>query len=328
MRHTASRLLVAACLAVAMTAPATAEDAAAFPSRPIKIIVPGGAGAGIDVGCRMVSEVAEKYLGQRLVVENRPGGGSRVGASVAAKSTPDGYTLLYSPKTPITIVEHLSLKLDYDPGRDLTPVSIITWAPGLLVVRQDFPAKTMREFVAYAKDNPGQITFGIQGIGSEYHVALETLRQRTGVKIIAVAYNVAAQAIVDMLAGRLDAMILVPAAIKEHIAAGRLRALATLDPKRVPDFPDVPAMAEAGLPEVTSTSWFGYLAPSGTPPAILNKLADAFAKTQAEAALVQRLAAVGYTLRVLGPAEFGAILTKERTDYAKVAAGGRLDNAN
>jgi tripartite-type tricarboxylate transporter receptor subunit TctC len=319
---------IAGALLLSLAAPAHAENVSAYPSKPIRLIVPQPAGAGTDVGGRLVSESAEKHLGQRIVVENKPGAGGRIGAAFVARAAPDGYTLLYSPKTPITIAQHLNLRLDYDPVRDLTPVAIATWAPGFLIVRKSFPANTVQEFIDYAKANPGKVTFGIQGIGSEFHVTLEMLRQQAGVTISAIPYSGGAQAIVDLIAERLDAMFLVPAAITQHLAEGRLRALATLEPQRVPAYPDVPTLAEAGLPEITSAAWFGFTAPGATPRPIIDKLAGAFAKTQADAALVKKLADVGYALRVVGPTESAAIFAKEREEYGKIAHGGRLDKPN
>jgi tripartite-type tricarboxylate transporter receptor subunit TctC len=326
MRNAIFRCLVPAILLMGTALPAAAQDA--FPSRPLRVVVPQSPGAGTDVGCRLVSEVAEKHLGQRIIIENKPGAGGRIGTAFVAKAAPDGYTLLYSPKSPITIFQHLSLKLDYDPSRDLTPVAIMTWAPGFLVVRKDFPAKNVREFVAYAKQNPGKVTFGIQGVGSEFHVTLEAFKQRAGLNIVAVPYAGGAPAIIDMLAGRLDAMFLVPVAVKQHIADGRLKMLGTLEAKRVPDFPDVPTMAESGLPEITSAAWFGFTAPAATPRPIIDKLASAFRKTQEDATLVKKLADLGYSLRVVGPTEAAAIFAKERAEYGEIAKGGRLDKAN
>jgi tripartite-type tricarboxylate transporter receptor subunit TctC len=327
MRNAPLRILAFALLATGL-APAHAQDVSSYPNRPIRVIIPNPPGAGTDVGGRLVAEAAEKFIGQKFVIENKPGAGGRIGAAFVAKAAPDGYTILFSPKSPISIMQFLKLKLDYDPERDLTPVATATWAPAFLVVRAGFPARTVQEFIAYAKGNPGKVTFGIQGIGAEFHVALEILRQRTGAKITAIPYSGGAQAIIDMLAERLDAMFLVPAAITQHLAAGKLRALATLEPRRVPDHPAVPTMNEAGLPEITSTAWFSFTAPAATPKPIIDKLADAFKKTEADKVLVKKLADVGYTLNVVGPTEFAAILAKERAEYARVAAGGRLDKPN
>jgi tripartite-type tricarboxylate transporter receptor subunit TctC len=312
-----------------LSAPAVAQDIAGYPSRPVRVIIANPPGAGSDVGGRLVSEVAEKHLGKPLVIENKPGAGGRIGAAFVSRATPDGYTILYSPKPPITIMQHLKkIKLDYDPERDLQPLSIMTWAPAFLIVRKSFPAKTVQEFIDYAKQNPGTISFGIQGIGSEFHITLELLRERTGVKINAIPYTGGSQAIIDLVAERLDAMFLVPAAITQHLAEGRLRALATLEPKRVPAYPDVPTMTEVGLPQVTGSPWFGFTAPAGVPKPIIEKLAAAFAKTQEDATLVKKLASVGYALRVLGPADSAAVFAKERAEYGKIAASGRLDKPN
>jgi tripartite-type tricarboxylate transporter receptor subunit TctC len=321
-------IFVAALLAAGLTTPIQAEDAASYPSKPIKIIVPQSPGGGTDVACRMIAEAAERLLGQRVIVENKPGAGGRIGAAMVAKAAPDGYTLLYTPKPPLTIQQHLNLKLDFDPEKDFKPVAIMTWAPGLLMVRSSFPAKTMQEFINYAKKNPGKVTFGIQGIGAEFHVSLEQLRDATGVKIVAVPYKGGAPAIIDLLADRLDAMILVPAATKDHIAGGRLVPLATLEPERVPDYPKVPTVAEVGLPQLTGSPWFGFVAPAGTPKPIIDKLAGVFAQLQKDPALVKRLNAVGYTLRVAGPEESAAIIAKERSAFGKIATGGRLDRPN
>jgi tripartite-type tricarboxylate transporter receptor subunit TctC len=172
------------------------------------------------------------------------------------------------------------------------------------------------------------VTFGIQGIGTELHVSLELLREHAGVKVSAIPYTGGSQAIIDLVAERLDAMFLVPAAITQHLKDGRLRALATIEPKRVPAYPEVPTMTEIGLPQVAGTPWFGFTAPSTTPKPIIDKLAAAFTKTQQDATLVKKLSDLGYALRVVGPAEAGALFAKEREQYGKVAAGGRLDKPN
>jgi tripartite-type tricarboxylate transporter receptor subunit TctC len=329
MRDSVIPCFVLALAMLGLTVPAAAQDVANYPSRPIRVIIANPPGAGSDVGGRLVSEVAEKHLGKPLVVENKAGAGGRIGAAFVARAAPDGYTILYTPKSPITIFQHLKkLKLDYNPERDLQPLSIATWAPALLIVRKSFPAKTVQEFVAYAKANPGKISFGIQGIGSEFHATLEMLREYAGVKINAIPYTGGSQAIIDLVAERLDAMFLVPAAITQHLAEGRLRALATLEAKRLPNYPDVPTMTEVGLPQVAGSPWFGFSAPAGVPRPIIDKLAAAIAKTQQDTALVKKLNAVGYELRVLGPDESAAVFAKERAQYGKIAADGRLDKAN
>jgi len=292
------------------------------------VIVPGGAGSGTDISARIVSEALEKHVGQRVVIENKPGAGQRIGASLAAKSPPDGYTLLFSALTPITVTEHFPPKIDYDPGRDFTPVAIVVRQPALLIVRPSLPVRTVAEFVAYAKGNPGRISFGVQGIGSEMHVMMELLKKHAGIDLTPVPYNAAPPAILDLLADRLDAMFLVVAPVKGHIGSGRLFALATLNAKRVPDFPNVPTMAELGLPEMTFAPWFGYMAPAGTPQAIIDRWVEAIRRLPADPTLVKRLAEIGAELDIVGPHQFGAIIAQERRRFGAIVAEGKFNKPN
>ena len=316
---------LALCLGAA---PTHAQDAADFPNRPVRVIVPVGAGAGLDTAARVSAEAVEKYLGQRLVIENKPGAGQRIGTAMAAKAPPDGYTLLFTTPTPIAVAQHFPQKLDYDPVKDFQPIAIAIYQPVLLVVRPSLGVKTVPEFVAYAKGNPGKISFGVQGLGGEMHLMLEHLKTLAGVNITPVPYNAAAQAIVDMLADRLDAMFLVIPPIKQHVEAGKLTALATLNAKRVPQFPDVPTMNEIGMPQMTNAIWFGYLAPAKTPPAVVAKLVAAFAKLQSDAALVKRIAEMGSLLNIIGPAEFSKIIDDDRRRYGKIVAEGNFEKLN
>jgi tripartite-type tricarboxylate transporter receptor subunit TctC len=320
--------LLVASLALCPGGPSSAQDASTYPIKPIRVIVPSGPGAGLDTAARLASEAVEKHLGQRLIIENKAGAGQRIGASLVAKSAPDGYTLLFSALTPITVTEHFPPKIDYDPGRDFAPVAIAIRQPVLLIVRPSLRARTVAEFIAYAKSNPGKISFGVQGIGSEMHVMTEVLKKRVGIDLTPVPYNAAAQAIIDLLADRLDAMFLVIAPVKGHIENGGLLALATLNGRRVPDFPNVPTMAELGLPEMTFAPWFGYLAPSGTPPAIINKLVGALRLLPSDAALAKRLAEIGAELDIVGPTQFGAIIDDERSRFGAIVAEGNFDKRN
>jgi len=305
-----------------------AQEASTYPTKPIRVIVPSGPGAGLDTAARLASEAIEKQLGQRLIIENKPGAGQRIGASLAAKSAPDGYTLLFSALTPITVTEHFPPKIDYDPGRDFTPVAITIRQPVLLIVRPSLSVRTVAEFIGYAKSSPGKISFGVQGIGSEMHAMMEMLRTRAGIDLTPVPYNAAAQAIIDLLADRLDAMFLVVAPVKGHIDSGRLLALATLNGKRIPDFPNVPTMAELGLPEMTFAPWFGYLAPAGTPQAIIDKWVDAIRQLPTDPTLVKRLAEIGAELDIVGPRRFGAIIAEERRRFGAIVAAGNFSRRN
>lgn len=323
-KQLSSLALLACCIATT----SHAQDASDYPNRPIRVIVPVGAGAGMDNAGRITAEAVEKHLGQRLVIENKPGAGGRIGAAVVAKSPPDGYTLLFTSPSVITVAEHFPQKMDFEPARDFRPVAIGMFQPVLLIVRPSLGVKTVDEFVAYAQNHPGKLSFGVQGLGGEMHLSLELFKKTAGVNITPVPYNAGAQAIVDLLADRLDAMFLVIPPIKQHVEAGKLLALATLNARRVAVLPNVPTMAEVGRPEMTNAIWFGYLAPSKTPNAIVEKLCRAFAQLQADAALNQRVSEIGAELNIVGPAEFGKIIEKDRKGYGKIVAEGNLATQN
>jgi tripartite-type tricarboxylate transporter receptor subunit TctC len=315
-------------LALCLGSPACAEDASAYPTKPVRVIVPVGAGAGIDTAARVTAEAVEKHLGQRIIIENKPGAGLRIGTAQVAKSPPDGYTLLFTSPSPIAVVEHFSPNLDYVPARDFRPVAIGVYQPVLFIVRPSLGVKSIAEFVAYAKSNPGKISFGIQGLGGEMHLMVEVFKKSAGINLTLVPYNAAAQAIVDLLGDRLDAMQLVIPPIKGHVDAGRLRALATLNAKRVPQFPDVPTMSEVGMPEMTNAIWFGYLAPAKTPQAVIDKLARAFGQLQSDSALAMRIAEMGAVLSIVGPVEFARIIDDDRQRYGRIVAESNLDKLN
>jgi tripartite-type tricarboxylate transporter receptor subunit TctC len=311
-------VLLAACL------PGGAQDAADYPNRPIRVIVPVGAGAGVDTAARITTEAVEKHLGQRFVIENKPGAGSRLGAAMVAKAPADGYTLLFTAPSPIVVAEHFPQKLDFEPAKDFQPVAVGVLQPALLVVRPNLGVKSVDEFVAHAKNNPGKLSFGIQGLGGEMHLSLELFKKTAGFTVNMVPYNVASQAIVDLLADRLDAMFLVVPPIKGHLDGGRLTALATLNGKRISALPNVPTMAELGRPEMTGTIWFGYLAPSKVPQSIIAKLGRAFAQIQSDPALAKRVSELGAELAPIGPPEFAKLIENDRTRYGKIVADGNL----
>ena len=278
----------------------------------------------MDTAARVTAAAAEKFLGQKFVIENKPGASLRLGASLAAKSPPDGYTLLFTAPSPIAVAQFVPPKLDYDPERDFRPLVIGMFQPVLLVVRPTLGVRTVDEFVAHAQKHPGRLTFGIQGIGGEMHMSLEHFKKTAGMDVTAVPYNSGAPAIIDLLADRLDAMFLVVPPIKGHLAAGKLLALATLNAKRISALPDIPTMADVGRPEMTNAIWFGYLAPARTPDAVIGKLVKAFEQLQADAALIDRVAEMGAELNIVGPAEFGKRIEADRSRYRKIAAESNL----
>ncbi len=321
----AARLFGAAAVLLVFGASAQSQD---YPNRPIRVIVPVGAGAGIDTAARVTTAAVEPHLGGKFVIENRPGASQRLGSSVVAKSPPDGHTLLFTSPSPIVVSQFFPPPMDFDPEQDLRPVLIGMFQPILLIVRPNLGVKTVDEFVALAKKNPGKLTFGVQGLFGEMRMTLENLRKTAGIDVTHVPYNSGAQAIVDLLADRLDAMFLVIPPIKQHVQEGRLIALATLNGTRVQAMPNIPTMAEIGRPEMTSTIWFGFLAPSKTPASIVDKLVQAFQKLKSDQALNQRVTEMGAELSLIGPAEFGKIVDDERRRYGRIVAEGNLAKSN
>jgi tripartite-type tricarboxylate transporter receptor subunit TctC len=316
-----ARTLIGAVL-VLLAGRALAQDD--YPSRPIRVIVPVGAGAGVDTAARITAAAAEPKIGGKFIIENKPGASMRIGTSLVAKSAPDGYTLLFAPPSPIVTSQFIPPKLDYDPEKDFRPLSIGMFQPVLLIVRPSLGAKSVDEFVAYAKKNPGKISVGVQGIGGEMHLSLMHFMKTAGMEITPVPYNSGAQAITDLLADRLDAMFLVIPPIKQHVESGKLMALATLNATRVKALPNVPTMAELGRPEMTNAIWFGYLAPAKTPDAAFGKLAKAFESLKSDTALADRVSAMGAELAMTRPSEFRKIIESDRARYGKIVAEGNL----
>jgi tripartite-type tricarboxylate transporter receptor subunit TctC len=328
MRIAGLSYFLSALLALAIAVPSHAQDGGNYPNKPIHVIVPVGAGAGMDNAARVTAAAVEKHIGQTLVIENKPGAGGRIGAAMVAKAAPDGYTLLFTSPSVIVVAEHFPQKMDFEPARDFQPIAIGVFQPVLLIVRPSLGVKTVDEFVAYAKSNPGKISFGVQGLGSELHLLLELFKKTAGMSITPVPYNAAAQAIVDLLADRLDAMFLVIPPIKQHVESGKLLALATLNAKRVEALPNIPTMAEIGRPEMTSAIWFGYLAPAKTPDAVIGKLVQALQNLQSDQALNKRVSDMGAELNIVGPTEFGTIIERDRARYGKIVAEGNLATQN
>ena len=321
-----SSILLAATLT--LFAQAHAQDAKDFPNRPIRVIVPVGAGAGIDTAARVTTAAAEPHLGGKFVIENKPGASQRVGSSLVAKSSPDGYTLLFTSSSPISVSQFFPPPMDFKPEQDLRPVLIGMRQPVLLIARPNLGVKTVDEFVALAKKNPGKLTFGVQGLFGEMRMTLENFRQTAGIDVTHIPYNSGAQAIVDLLSDRLDAMFLVIPPIRQHVLGGKLVALATLNATRVAALPDIPTMTELGRPAMTGTIWFGFLAPAKTPDAVVAKLVKAFQTLKTDQALNKRVVEMGAELDLTGPEEFGKIIDAERRRYGRIVTERNLAKPN
>jgi tripartite-type tricarboxylate transporter receptor subunit TctC len=265
-----TRAAVLLCLALPACA-AGAADAQSYPAKPIRLIVGYSPGGGTDV----LSRVLAKYLGeafkQTMIVDNRPGAGGILATELVAKAPPDGYTLLTTPSTH-SINPGLYAKLPYDPIKDFTAIGLIATSPNTLVVHPSMPARSVRELIALARQRPGDLSFASAGVGSTTHLAGEYFRSMARIKTVHVPYKGSGQAEVDLATGQVQYMIDSTPAALPNIKAGRTRAIATTGAKRFSMLPDVPTVAESGLPQYESVSWWGILAPAGLPPALVERL--------------------------------------------------------
>ena len=261
--------LIAACILLAVL-PATAQQAE-YPNRPIKIIVCLPAGGGVDTVTRIVADKLQRRLGQPIVIENKGGQSGNLGAEAVWAAEPDGYTLLASQPAPITTNPLLYKNVTFDPAR-FTPIAVMTTIPNTLTVRTDFPAKNVQELIAYAKANPGKLSYASQGNGTTSHLTAVMFEQATGTKLLHVPYRGTAPAINDLMGGHVDAFFNEFATSMEMHKAGKARILAVTTPKRVPELPDIPTMQEAGLTGFVSDTWNAISAPPKTPAPIVAKL--------------------------------------------------------
>ena len=307
--------LLFGCL-FASTAFVHAQD---YPSRPLRLIVPTAPGGGTDFTGRLVAAKLSESLGQQVVVENRGGGGGSVGADNAAKSTPDGYTLLLGSIATHAVNPALYKKLPYDHLKDFAPVSLIGTVPNAMVVHPSVPVKSMQEFIAYAKANPGKINYGSSGVGSPPHLSMEVLRSMTGINLVHVPYKGAGPALADLLGGQMQAMCTSLAGLINFIKSGRVRALGVTTAKRNPQLPDVPTIVESGIPGYEVTIWYAVFAPVATPKAIVQKLNTEMVKALNSPEMKERMALQGMDPAPSTPAELTTFVKIETAKWAKAA---------
>ncbi|MBV8248330.1 MAG: tripartite tricarboxylate transporter substrate binding protein BugE [Comamonas sp.] len=273
---------LAACTAAAAFGPAFAADAAAdYPNRPIRLVVPFGAGGSTDMVARLLAEKMSTILGKSVVVDNKGGAGGSIGASEIAKAAPDGYTIGMATVSTHGSNPAIFRKLPYDPIKDFAPITNVMSVPSVFVVNASVPAKTMKEFIALAKANPDKYTFASPGTGSLGHANIENFMNLAGIKLLHIPYKGAGQAITDALGGQVNAMTDNLPSTLPHIKDGKLRPLAVLALKRAEVLPDVPTYSELGFPQMGDGGWFGLVAPAGTPKPIIDKLNAAAHKAMA-----------------------------------------------
>ena len=306
---------------------AALAQAQSYPAKPIHLIVPFPPGGGNDTVARAIAQQIGPDLGQPVVIDNKPGAGGAVGAELAAKAPPDGYTLFLAGVGSHVVKPNVHAKLAYDPVKDFAPVTLIASAPSVLVVNPAVPARTVSELTAYARANPGKLNYASNGAGSAAQLAAAMYESMAGVKMVHVPYKGIAPAMTDLLSGEVQLMFGTVVALVPHIEARKLRPLAVTSRKRSALLPDVPTMAESGLPDYEAGSWYGIMAPAGTPREIIGRLHGAITKALAEPEVARRLAAEGAVVIGSGPAEFEAHLKRELARVGKVvrAAGIRAE---
>jgi tripartite-type tricarboxylate transporter receptor subunit TctC len=294
--------------------------AQSYPSRPVKIVIPFGPGGPTEFILRLLADRLTANLGQAFVVENRPGGaGGTVGAKSVATAEPDGYTLLFSSPGPLVTAPAIYKNLDYDPVKNFAPIAMVIYAPQMLVVHPSVPARSLPEFIAYAKSNPGKITFGSSGYGTQPHMLGEMLKLMAGIDIVHVPYRGAGQSVTDLLAGQVQMIFETTAILLPHVQGGRLRALAVAVEVRSPFLPDVPTTAELGYPKILASFWSGLLAPTGTPPAIIEKLNLAANDILRSPEAQTGLARLNAEARIGSPQDFAAFIASEASRWAGIA---------
>jgi len=320
-------LLASAALAtIAAAVPAMAQ-APAYPTKPITIIVPFAAGGTTDILARLVGQYLGTELGQPVLVDNRVGAGGNIGGQLAARSAADGYTLFMGTVGTHAINQSLYSKMPFDPIKDFAPISRVANVPNLLVANPQQPFKNVKELIAYAKANPGKINFGSSGNGSSIHLSGELFKMMTKVDMIHVPYKGSAPAMNDLLGNQIAIMFdNMPSAI-QHVRAGKLRPLAVTTAKRSPELPDVPTIAEAGVPGYEATSWFGLLAPANTPAPIVDKIDAALMKVYKNPELLKKIADQGAEPVVETPVQFATFIKAETAKWGKVVkeSGATVD---
>ena len=310
-------LALAGAAVFAATSPARAQEA--YPSKPIRLVVPYPPGGASDVTARLLGQKMTESWGQQVVIDNRPGANGILALEHVARQPADGYTLLLANLGPNAINPAVYSKLPYDPVKDFAAITLTTLVPQVLVVAPGFEAKTLKDLLDYARANPGKLNYGNGGNGSSNHLGVELMASLAGVTLTAVPYKGDAQAMTDAMSGQVALTLPTVVAATPHIRSGKLRPLAVGTKTRVASLPDVPTMQEAGVPGYESFSWGGVMAPAGTPAAIVSRLHAELVRILKLPDIQEKMAGLGATVSAAGPAEFSAFLQAEIRKWDAVA---------
>jgi tripartite-type tricarboxylate transporter receptor subunit TctC len=306
---------------------ATAAFAQAWPARPITVVVPFPAGGGTDLFARTIAQKISDTNKWTVVIDNKPGAGGNLGVDAVAKAAPDGYTLVLGQTSNLAINPTLYSKLPYDPVKDLAPVALVASAPLLIVVAADSPYKSLADIVAASKARPGSVTFGSPGNGTASHLAGEMLQKAAGVKFQHIPYKGAAQALTDVMSGQVNIYVGSVPTLIGHVKNGKLRAIAVTSPKRTAEMAQTPTVAESGFKGFEAVTWFGFLAPAGTPPAVIKSLNAEINKALLNKDVAAKLESEGGDVLGGTPEQFSALLKQDITRWGQVVrdSGAKVD---
>jgi len=301
--------------------------AQAYPSKPVRVVIPYPPGSTPDIVGRTLAERLQKALGQPFVADNRTGAGGNIGADAVAKSAPDGYTLLVGVNGPVATNKFLYKSLPYDSERDFAPISLLASAPQMLVVSPELKVESFKAFLDYARRNPGRISYGSVGSGSASHLTMELLKSEARLFMVHIPYRGFPPAVTDILGGNLQAMFAIIPGVLPHVKAGKMKGLAVTALKRSPLAPDVPSVAELGYPQLESLAWIGFLAPAGTPPEVISRLSAETVKGLQNPETREALGRQGFDVVASSPQEFARWIRAESDKWSKVirASGATAD---
>ena len=320
MRFTAP-ILIRLVAAAALVLPLVAS---AFPDKPVEWVVPYPPGGGSDVVARTLAEPMSKALGQTLVINNKPGAATNIGADYVAKAKADGHVILTADTATLAANPSLYAKLSYNAERDFAPIGLMARFPMLLVVNASLPVKNLAEFVAWARKQPDGVNYATPGSGSPHHLATELFRERTGLKLVHVPYRGAAPAVQDVVGGQVPFMFIDTASGYPHIASGKLRAIGVASPRRVASFDSIPTLAEQGLKGFEAYAWQGLVAPAGTPPAVIEQLNRALVSALETTAVKARFQTLGLEAIPSTPAQMAAYAKAEREKWGLVIRAANI----
>ena len=318
------RARLAAIVTVVVLAAASPAAAQSYPTGPVRVLVPFGAGGATDVVARVFADRLQQRMGQSFTVENRGGAAGQIAAAAFARAPNDGYTLMFTTAAPITVAPLMNDKVQYDPRKDFVPVAVVAVQPVWIVVNASSPLKSLNDIVTRAKAEPGKLTYGTSGVGTELHLAAEAVARSAGIQMVHVPFRGGGEVITALLGSQIDFAALSTASIAGAVKQGTLRVLAVSSPKRMTDFPDVPTFAELGHGSATMVPWWGLMAPAGTPQPILTRLTQELEAATRDEAVRERLKATFVQMEFEGPKEFQQRLDAETRLYGDIIKAANI----